>query len=207
MEASDGDLWLGRHKSSATQYFTGVLDELVIVPTAVSTDAVQLLMNSTWPMIDVPAEFEPFSATALTSQVVSGIAPVSPYAQTSQHRFDQEVEAALVLQAQINYPVIDDNAADLRLFIPFEDGPGSTVFDNLISYPQPNSNPDVEALCSGDHCPTAGLRGQAERAAYFDGLNDYLTMDFEPLGVGYGPDLHSMAVWVNAKQGTILSTA
>ena len=78
--------------------------------------------------------------------MVSGDAPVSPYAATSHHRFDQEVEAALVLQAQIDYPVIDDNAANLGVFIPFEDGPGSTVFDNLISYPNPNNiDPDVEA--------------------------------------------------------------
>ncbi len=207
VEASDGNLWLGRHKTSPTQYFAGVMDELVIVPASFDPDAVQLLMDSTWPMIDILTEFEPFSATALTSQTVSGTAPVSPNAVTSQHRFDQEVEAALVLQAEIDYPVIDDNSANLDLFIPFEDGPGSTIFDNLISYPQTNADPNIEALCSGDSCPTAGLRGQVERAVYFDGLNDYLSMDFEPLGYGWGPDIHSIAVWVNASQGTILSTA
>ncbi|MBK9051468.1 MAG: hypothetical protein IPL78_11290 [Chloroflexi bacterium] len=204
IEASDGSVWLGRHKFGPTRYFAGTLDELIVLPAAATPAAIQLLMNSTWPIIDVPNLFEPFTATPLTTQEVSGAALVSPYAVTSIHQFDQEVEAALV--NTLDYPVIDNNAANLSVFVPFEDTPGTAIFDNLISYPNPNSvDPDVEATCSGSTCPTAGLRGQVDRAAYFDGLDDYLVIDVSAGGYySWGPDVHSIAVWVNAKQGTIL---
>ncbi|MCA9980248.1 MAG: hypothetical protein KDD89_05430, partial [Anaerolineales bacterium] len=209
METNNGAFWVGRPKlgvgNGFDRYFTGELDELVIVPHALEADAVQLLRDSRWPMIDVPDEFVPYSATALTNQLVSGTAVVNPYSATSLHRFEQEVEAALVLQAQINYPIVDDNAGSLEMFFPFEDGPGTAVFDNLISYPNGFINPDLEAVCANAAtCPTAGLRGQVGRAAYFDGQDDYLFMDaFDYSTVGPN-EVTAVSVWVNAAQGTIL---
>ncbi|MFZ0545161.1 MAG: LamG-like jellyroll fold domain-containing protein [Candidatus Promineifilaceae bacterium] len=201
MEANNGDMWLGRHKVQTDRYFNGLMDELVILPAAVNGDGVQMLMNSTWPAIDIPALFETFSAPALTNLEVSGTAEVNPYAQTSLHQFDQEIEAALQLQSHIDYPIIDDNAANLVAFFPFEDTPGSTSFENLITYD--NDTYDVEATCTGNSCPTAGLRGQVDRAAYFDGLNDYLTLDvFNLPGVG---GVRTFSAWLNGKQGTILN--
>lgn len=203
MEASDGQMELGRHPSLG-RYFNGRLDELVMLPTAVTADKVQLIMDSSWPMIDVLDEFVPYAASALSTQFVSGLAPVNPHVTTSQHRFDQEVEAALVLQTEIDYPIVDPYASDLQLFIPFEDGPGSQIIDNLIPYPNPSGNPDREAYClQAAHCPKLGLRGQVERAAYFDGQDDYLFLDTNIPG-GYGPGpVRTVSVWVNAEAGTI----
>ncbi|MBP7998168.1 MAG: hypothetical protein KA314_02115 [Chloroflexi bacterium] len=199
METSDGEMTLGRHKTLTNRYFSGYLDELVILPAAADEAGIQMLLNSTWPAIDIPALFETFAAAALTNLEVSGTAEVSPYATTSQHQFDQEVEAALVLQAQIDYPVVDPYASNLRLFIPFEETPGSTVFDNLIPYNTQNR----EATCTGTSCPTAGLRGQVDRAVYFDGLDDYLVVDTNDIYTS-GPDIRSLSVWINAKRGTIV---
>lgn len=207
IDPSDGAIWLGRHKSDTTRYFAGTIDELIILSNALDPAGIQLLMNTTWPIIDVPDLFQPFSATALTSQQVNSTAYISPNADTSLHQFNQEVEAVLELQGVINYPIVDGKAANLSLFVPFEDSPGSNIFDNLISYPNPNpgTDPNVEAICVANYCPTAGLRGQIDRAAYFDGLDDYLLVDLSPDGYySWGPDIHSLSVWINAKQGTIL---
>ncbi len=209
MESNNGAFWVGRPKIGVAngydRYFAGEMDELVIVPSVLDAAALHLLMNSSWPMIDVPAEFAPFDALALTSQAVSAPAYVTPYAATSTYRFDQEVEAALVLQAQIDYPIIDGNAANLEMYLPFEDGPGTNVFDNLISYPNSFIDPDLEAICaSTESCPTAGLRGQVERAAYFDGLDDYLLIDSSAYHSNGPSNVTAVSVWVNAAQGTIL---
>ena len=73
--------------------------------------------------------------------------------------FEQEVEAALQLAEPIVIPVTGQSAADLVLFYPFEDVPGSTSFENLAA---------VNSLeCAGDSCPTAGLRGLVDRALFF----------------------------------------
>ncbi|MBK9055195.1 MAG: LamG domain-containing protein [Chloroflexi bacterium] len=133
---------------------------------------------------------------------MSGSAEVSPNATTSQHQFSQEVEAALTLQAQIDYPVVDPYASNLGLFIPFEETPGSTLFDNLIAY-GPTSDWHHEATCSGTSCPTAGLRGQVDRAVYFDGIDDYLVVNIDD-HYSWGPDIHTLSVWINAKRGTVV---
>lgn len=203
MEANDGEMYIGRHKTQTDRYFPGTLDELVILPAAVDEAGVQMLMNSTWPAIDIPALFETFSAPALTNLEVSGSAQVSPYATSSLHQFDQEVEAALTLQAQIDYPVVDNNSASLGFFLPFEETPGSTVFDNLIGYYE-DGTINVEGTCSGPNCPTTGLRGQVDRAVYFDGVDDYIKLDMTPVSGSWRPQVRSISVWLNGKQGTIL---
>ena len=184
---------------NAARPFNGILDELLIIPAAVSVDGVQLLMNSTFPVIDVPDLFTEFSAGPLATIDVVGNAAVSDYATSSRHQFDLEVEAALELQTQIDYPVIDDNSADVTVFLPFEETPGSTQFDNLIDVTN-TSGDQVEAVCTGSACPTAGVRGQVDRAVYFDGKDDYLELDLD-YSTYVGAD--TMAVWVNGKGGTI----
>ncbi len=196
---------LGRHKSFADRYFMGSLDELMIVPTTVSAEQLQPLMHSSWPMIDVSAPFVPYSAAPQSTQLVSGATAVNSFATTSQHRFDQEIEAALELQAALTYPVVDPHASDLEIFIPFEDGPGSMVIDNLINYPNATSYIDREAHCLlATTCPTLGLRGQVDRAAYFDGHDDYLYLDTRELGSDGPSDIRTIAAWVNAERGTLL---
>lgn len=204
VESSDGDFWLGRHKSQTTRYFNGDLDELIIIPAAIDNAGVQLLMNTSWPIITIPALFESFNTAALTNLEVSGTAEISPYASGSQHQFDQEVEAALSLQADIDYPIVDDNVDDLTIFIPFEETPGSTSFENLILYY--NDTVEIHPTCSGDRCPTAGLRGQIDRAVYFDGLDDYLEFDFTAVSGSWRPTPRTVSVWLYGKQGTIISS-
>ncbi|MCP5098385.1 MAG: LamG domain-containing protein, partial [Chloroflexi bacterium] len=188
------DVTLGRLSADDDSYsYEGVLDELVIIPAAVSSEGVDMLMNSVYPAIDIPALFETFSVASQSIIEVSGSAAVSPYALSGKHQFSQEVEAALALQTTIDYPVVDSNSANLTLFLPFEDVPGTTLFDNLV-----DSN--NRGVCSNaDACPTAGLRGQVGRAAYFDGINDVIKMESSST-------VDSVSVWIKADRGTIFDT-
>jgi uncharacterized repeat protein (TIGR01451 family) len=186
------DVALGRLTiTNASRYFAGSLDELVMLPAAIDAEGIAILMADQYPGMTVAEDFLPFTAPALTSTEVSGTMRVESDTPTSRHRFEEEVEAALQLSAQITIPIIDDNAADLMHFIPFEDVPGSTLFENVV---QAN-----EMTCSGDHCPTAGLRGKVDRAAFFDGVDDYLETTASA-------DVVTVAAWVNADRGTIVDT-
>ena len=92
------------------------------------------------------------------------------------------------LQSGFTYPIIDNNAANLDYFFPFEDVPSITIFDNIAG--------TDEGICSGTHCPTGGTRGIIQRAAYFDGVDDYLQLT--------GDTRETIAVWVKAERGTII---
>ncbi|MDJ0755910.1 MAG: Calx-beta domain-containing protein [Ardenticatenaceae bacterium] len=173
--------------------FNGFIDELLIIPSAVTDAGVAHLMNSEFPVLNVPDLFTGFSAGPLSTLDVAGTASINEFTTASVHQFDLEVEAALELQTNIDYPVVDDNAANLDMFFPFEETPGSTQFDNLIS--------TDEATCSDPACPTAGLRGQVGRALYFDGNDDFLTARLNATSVGYD----TIAFWANGKNGTFLS--
>src|SRR6185369_9102540 len=108
------NLTLGRLSATvAGSAFSGTLDELTIVPAAVDAAGVNLLMQTTYPIIGIDSDFKPFNLGAQSTIVVSGTAQVSPTALGSQHRFDQEVEAAIDLQQTISYPYTDTNASSL----------------------------------------------------------------------------------------------
>ena len=188
------DLTLGQlAPNDESRSFAGALDDLVIIPAAVTEDGVQMLMDTIYPAIEIPALFETFNAAMLETVDVSGTAEISPYALSSKHQFDQEAEAALAFQTTIDYPVVDGNASDLTLFMPFEDAPGTTLFDNLVDI-------NNRGVCAhNDSCPTAGLRGQIDRAAYFDGINDAVKMESTV-------SVSSVSVWVKADRGTIFDT-
>jgi hypothetical protein len=182
-------------------YFNGCIDEPVILPVAVDSAGINLLMNSSWPTIDIPTLYTSFSAGALSSLNVSGSAQVSPYAVNSRQRFEQQAEAALQLQTTIDYPVVDDNSASLAVFLPLEETPGSTTFENLMSYY--NNTLRVHGTCSDTGCPIAGVRGQVSRGVYFDGLDDAIKMDFSTVPGLWKPQLSTFAMWVKGKQGTL----
>lgn len=171
---------------------TGELDELLIIPGAVDAEGVDLLMSTTYPILDVDDDFVAFGVAPQASVEVSGTAHVNADAQSSVHRFEETVEVALELQEPINLVATDDNAADLELYSPFEDVPGSTLFDNVVSN-------DVDGVCAGSNCPTAGLRGFLDRAVFFDGLDDQIVYTGHGGVAGY-----TTAVWVKADRGTIL---
>ncbi|HSH01807.1 MAG TPA: LamG-like jellyroll fold domain-containing protein [Anaerolineae bacterium] len=179
-----------------TGAFDGAIDEVVIWPTAIDEEEAAFLMGSAYPFVENKNDIETFSAGLLSSVTVSGTTYVNENLVSSRYAFDQEAEAALVLQAQIDYPVIDNNLANLGMFIPLEEAPGSTLFDNLIRY----DGNDYEATCSPPSCPLAGVRAVSDRGAYFDGENDALTVDFG----AFGPAMETVAMWVNGKKGTIL---
>ncbi len=185
------NLILGRLKTYGSLMYNGSLDELVILPVALAEDALDMLRTSTWPAIQIDDTFVPFHVDAASSTTVSGTASVGALTPNSNHLFEQEVEVALELQAPINIPIIDPASANLQIFAPFEDVPGSTTFENLAG--------TDEFLCPIlDACPTAGLRGLGDRSVLFDGVDDYL--------VNNSGQMLSFATWVKADQGTIFDT-
>ena len=193
------DMSLGRRQpTDALFYYGGLLDEVVIIPSSVDSDGVQALMNSTYPAFASEDDFRPFSASAASDPVnskvtTSGSVQVGENAITGVQRFQQEVDAAL--QLQIGIPIIDPDPDDLTVFMPFEDDPGSTIFENLV-------DSSANYTCSGDICPTAGLRGQVDRGVFFDGVDDYLVRI--PGNFKFGTD--TIAAWVKADRGTIADT-
>ena len=188
------DVTLGSDPVGGGSYYAGGLDELVLIPSAVDGSGVLTLMNSTYPALSIDDDFVTFTANGSESVISSGAARVEEDAISGVQSFEQEVEAALQLAEPIVIPVTGQSAADLVLFYPFEDVPGSTSFENLAA---------VNSLeCAGDSCPTAGLRGPVDRALFFDGIDDTAVASF-PAGF---PELSSIAVWAKADRGTIIDT-
>ena len=207
--ASDGDLILGREADNDDNFFIGEMDELVILDTALSPEGIQFLMNNQWPVVEIPDKFVTFSAAASSTTVVSGTASVNSHATSSVSQFDQEIEAALEIQnGALAYPNYSNVTDTLDLFLPFDDAPGSTSFKNLVAYTYNvgTNYGSFDPSCSGDSCPTAGLRGIVGRALYFDGLDDYLTVDLSEVYQFGETAYNTISVWVNAKQGTILDS-
>jgi len=180
--------------AEGSRYFAGSLDELAIIPQAVTEAGITKLYNSPWPDIIVDDPFVPFTAPAQTATMVSGTAQISPDAVSGRHQFNEEVEVALLLQQQIPFPVIDQNGGDLLFYSPFEETPGTTQFNDV-------SGGTDTLSCSGTRCPLAGLRGIADRAVYFDGLDDLLNWASASV-----TPTSSIAVWVKGTRGTILDT-
>ncbi len=198
------DITLGRlSPSSASRYFSGALDEITVIPSAVDQRGVAYLMQSTYPALDIPADFIEFSLAPQTAGIITGSASVNTDISSSQQRIDQEAEAAIALQSEIDYPVTDANTANLPLFLPFEDVPGSSVFHNVgdLSAWSFYSTTLRTATCTPPDCPTAGLRGQIDRAIYFDGQGD--SLDF---GTCCEMVAQSVAAWINGDSGTIIDT-
>ena len=189
----------------AGQYFSGWLDEVVLIPSAVADghpaglraaySAAQTLMNSPYPPIHLDTAFQEYNLPARTSQTISGQAAVDADAVDSFHLFNQEVEAALQLQSTIDYPIWDGNAASLGTFLPFEEVPGSSLFLNV----SPLTTADFD--CSSGICPVSGLRGKVDRSVFFDGLDDRLTRTSGSTAV-----VKTVAAWVKADRGTILQS-
>lgn len=183
---------LGRLKDPAPGRYDGQLDDLIIIPAALDAGGVQALLQTGWPAIEIPDAFVPYEVGPLSSFVVSGTADVSDSAISAHHRFDQEVEAAINLQQLIDIPIIDDNVGNVKIFAPFEDVPGETVFENIAG--------NDELTCpTAANCPQAGLRGIIDRAALFDGDDDYLV-------VADTTQMLSFSAWVKADRGVVLDT-
>ena len=168
---------IGRFPPHQDRYFSGELDEMFISKSGVDAVGVAALMARTLP--------EGIEGT------ISGTGSIDDNAGPGFHRFDETVEAALQTQTTIPFPVVDDNASSLRVFAPFEEVPGVNHFENLISS-------EEDLTCSGDACPSAGLRGQIDRALFFDGLDDVLS------GPDFGTTAATFAAWVKADGGTII---
>ncbi|MCA0353706.1 MAG: hypothetical protein LCH85_17065 [Chloroflexi bacterium] len=189
--------------------YAGLLDEIVIVPAAVDLAGAQLLMQTTYPIIDIAEAVTTFQLNALSASSISAIANVSSNAVTSRHSFTQEVEAAIDLQSAIDYPVTDSNAASLPILLPFEEVPGETNFSNygtVTGYSQNNEMKSPTCYTSIG-CPTAGLPGVDGRAAYFNGSGDWLSCTYSGvLGLPCAwneVNIRTVAAWVKADRGTI----
>ncbi|MEM7117131.1 MAG: LamG-like jellyroll fold domain-containing protein, partial [Chloroflexota bacterium] len=175
-----------------TDHYAGKVDDLLIIPAALEEDAIQMTMNSVWPTIDIADDFVPFHLNANASATVSGEASVNATALNSSHLFEQEAEVAVELQEVINLPIVDPISANLKIHAPFEEVPGATLFENIAG-----ANEYVCPIAAA--CPMAGLRGLGDRAAFFDGEDDYLR-------ISDSGDLLSFAAWVRADRGVIFDT-
>ncbi|HYF64530.1 MAG TPA: LamG domain-containing protein, partial [Herpetosiphonaceae bacterium] len=189
--------------------FNGLLDEVVIIPAAIDPDGAKLLMQTTYPIIDVPADFTTFSLGSGASAAVSGEATVSANAVTSEHRLEQVAEAAIELQSAISYPVNDSNYASMPVLMPFEEVPGETTYNNVgyvAGYSQ-SSEMETPDCYTAIGCPVSGLPGVVGRAAYFDGAADWLGCTYgSALGLACGSNelnVRTVAAWVKAEGGTI----
>ncbi|MEM7111243.1 MAG: LamG-like jellyroll fold domain-containing protein [Chloroflexota bacterium] len=191
------DIQIGR--GVANDHFAGSLDELIIIPSA-ATDGdqyalVDALRLNRYPAIGIDADFTPFNITALTATGLQETAVVEQLASSSYHGFDVELEAALQLQSNIDYPISDGAVANLTYFLPFEEVPNNQTFLNI----SPLSS--INFTCSADHCPTTGHRGKVGRAVLFDGVNDVLLPT-----VTNTTNVYTIAAWVKGDRGTILDT-
>ncbi len=161
---------IGRFHRSNPRLFSGQLDELVVIPAAVTGEEVQFLMNSSWPIIEIPADGVTFNAPAQTAVTASGQAQVSEFAQSGWQQITKQVETVLQLPANVNVPIVDDNASALDAYLPFDlETPGDVLFDDITD--------QSDFVCLNNdpaRCPTIvfdGLRGQS---VYFDGVDDAL---------------------------------
>lgn len=189
------DVSIGRYGS---EFWSGSLDELLIIPSAIANgeyNAAEVLMATRYPAIHIDDDFEVFQTAAQSAATAQGTAFVDEGAVNSFHLFEQEVEAALQLQTALDYPILDGNAANLKLFVPFEEVPNAALFLNV--------DPDttVDFSCTDIHCPASGLRGKVGRTAFFDGVNDYLTVTS-----GTNAGINSIAAWVYGDRGTLIMT-
>ncbi|MCP5098322.1 MAG: tandem-95 repeat protein, partial [Chloroflexi bacterium] len=184
----DGDV------SGGGYAFNGLIDELVLIPAAVEADAIVALASGVYPAINIDEPVQTMSAPANTTLTAVGDAQIDENAGDGVHRFDQEVEVALQNQS-LNIPVVDDNAGNLVAYLPFEEVPGATSFNNLVQ---------AELVtCTNGTCPTSGLRGIVDRAVFFDGIADMLTI---PEYQTNSYKTNTVSVWVNGNRGTILDT-
>lgn len=186
--------------------FAGYLDELIIIPSAVADGtyyhAAETLMNSHYPPVAIDDNFKQFSILAQTATTVQGSATIDNLVTNSQIQFNQEVEAALQLQSELSYPIIDSAQENLVLFLPFEEVPHANTF---INYGENDSIYDIsDFVCddaSGD-CPASGLRGKVGRALFFDGIDDQVTV-----GPGSNYPVNTIAAWIYGDRGTIVKTS
>ena len=187
---------LGKDSPSGSwALYDGLLDEMVVIPSALSAEGVQLLIEGAYPAANVTPASSSFSLPADTTSTVSGAIEIEADAPSSVQSFEHVAEAAIVLpEEDILIPIIDQNESDLVMFMPFEDVPFATTFEDIV-----DTN---EGSCSDDTCPTSALRGLIDRAVYFDGEDDYMTHDRPSVLEGS----ISVAAWVKADRGTIIDT-
>jgi len=173
-------------------YLDGMLDEVVVIPAGTDAAGIDVLMNSTYPALKFNDDITTATLSPGTSQTVVGTISTNTNAISGLHQVDQEVSAALTMPS-ITYPVADANANQLLIYLPVDETPGSTSFNNIGQYTTSPQNPI--ATCSGIHCPIAGLRGPVDRALYFDGIDDLLTFP----GTSQSTSTHqTFSAWVKA---------
>ncbi len=226
---------LGYFFSTTGSYFNGEMDELVIFDEAIDQDGVNYLMNSTYPAINIDTPFTEFSLDALTTASPSGTATVADVVESgSVHTFEEEVDVMLDFEvdptvnryyhhSQDTNDGTDGDSTSFTGYFRFEDEPGSTEFDNLVSYSTANTpdathtSVEIPLHCLAESCPVAGVQGVDGRALYFDGVDDYLfayplgniveTNDgsYDDLFGSDRPKVESISAWVNGTEGTIFN--
>ena len=195
---------------SAT-FYQGSLDQLTIIPGGVSANGVNFLMNNTYPSLTIPDNFIPYTAKPQTSQQISGTVTIALTTTNSVHQIQHRIDGVLELQNSIDIVSNAPYAISRTAYFPFDDAPGSTIFDRLSEPANtynctPGDLTCYDLHCHTDQCPLAGLRGQIDQAVYFDGLNDRLYLKNNAYLDPTIASKQTYAMWVKAERGTIFST-
>lgn len=91
--------------------------------------------------------------------------------------------------------VCTPDAAGMRAYWPFDDGPSATTFDDVVENPAFN-----DGACTGDACPASTTSGKVGSAFVFDGSNDAVDVtDTSGLEFTIAGDL-SVETWVKTSQ-------
>jgi uncharacterized repeat protein (TIGR01451 family) len=141
-----GELYVGRY---TTYYFRGSLDDLRIYPRVLGADEVEEVYGAGW-----------------QSAGVTGVQGV-----------DLAFRSVLPGSVFLNEVPTDTEV----LHLPFEDGTsgnGSLTFRDVSGAVDASGNP-VKGVCGVDAnsgCPSMGQAGPSGEAAWFDGVNDYVSV-------------------------------
>ena len=186
---NDHPLKIGNEVSAFTG-FNGSLDELVILPTAVTREGVQALGGGTYPaiLLDNPRQIVNLPARSTTT--LNGTAQVATNALNSKHRLDVTAQAGFQSLSGSTLPVVVyTSIGGAVASLPFEETSGATSFE---------TNANFTATCNFTTCPRVGEVGKFGRSLQFDGVDDHVVIA-DDNAIDFGPNQDfTVSVWLKA---------
>ncbi|MEM7331767.1 MAG: LamG-like jellyroll fold domain-containing protein, partial [Chloroflexota bacterium] len=173
-------------------YFDGSLDEIIIIPDAITEDNIQIgeagtgamvLASSRYPYVDITTEvdtdYQAFTLLSHESVTLSGSLEIDANLPSHVQRFNQQIDATIDIEEDLDVA----DGTNVVFYLPF--------------------NEDLSNLTDGScvvGCPLGGFAGVNGRSALFDGDDDALKIEN---GVPTGTAM-TFAAWVKADHGTIV---